>query len=70
MEMRQLLPGLPSKGQLARRHLKEEHTKGVNVCPHIGLNRIVKEFGRHVRAGASHHASMAWPNLEAVYRES
>src|SRR5215216_3165981 len=31
MEMRQLLPGLPAKGQLARRHLKEEHSEGIDV---------------------------------------
>ena len=30
MEMRQLLPGLPGKGQLARRHLEEEHPEGVD----------------------------------------
>ena len=67
--MRQLLPGLPGKGQLARRHLKQEHPEGVDVGSHIRLTRIVKELGRHVRAGASHRAQMAWPNLEAVHRE-
>src|SRR5262245_28214463 len=69
MEMRQFLPGVPAKGQLARRHLKQEHPEGIDIGPHINLAWIVKEFGRHVRAGASHRAQMAWPNLEAMCRE-
>ena len=69
VEMRQLLPGLPGKGQLARRHLKQEHSESIDVCPYITLPRIVKEFGGHVRIGASYRAQMTWPNLEAVYRE-
>src|SRR5689334_172687 len=50
MEMRQLLPGLPVKGQRARCHLEEEHPEGVDVGPHISLTRVVEEFGGHVRA--------------------
>src|SRR5262249_46212836 len=69
MQMRQLLPGVPAKGQLARRHLKQEHPEGVDIGPHIHLTRIVKEFGCHVRAGASHRAQMAWPNLKTLCRE-
>ena len=67
--MRQFLPGLPAKGQLARGHLKQEHPEGVDVGPHISLTWIVKEFGRHVCAGAGHRAQTARSNLEAVYRE-
>ena len=66
MQMRQLLPGLPAKGQLARRHLKEEHPEGVDVGPHVSLTWVVKELGRHVRTGASHCTQLGWPNLEAV----
>jgi hypothetical protein len=69
MEMGQLLPGLPAEGQLARRHLKQEHPEGVDVGPYISPTWIVKEFGCHVRASASHRALMAWSSLEAVYRE-
>src|SRR5215468_8896017 len=69
MEMCQLLPGLPTKGQRARRHLPEEHPEGVDVGPDISLTRVVKEFRRHVCAGASHRAQTAWPNLEALHRE-
>jgi hypothetical protein len=63
VRLRQLLPRVSAKGELASRHLEEQHPKGVDISPDVCLLGSIEEFWRHMRAGTGDYANAAWPRL-------